>query len=65
MENKKHFVQTVEESEGQDLVLTIKRNGEVTEKADAASTSASQIPKIPSSVFSLISPITLSLSYSI
>ncbi len=31
MENKKHFVQTVEESEGQDLVLTIKRNGEVTD----------------------------------
>lgn len=31
MENKKHFVQTVEESEGQDMVLTIKRNGEVTD----------------------------------
>ena len=31
MENKKHFIRTVEESEGKDLVLTIKRNGEITD----------------------------------
>lgn len=31
MENKKHFIRTVEESEGEDLVLTIKRNGEITD----------------------------------
>ena len=31
MENKKHFIKTVEESEGKDMVLTIKRGGEVTD----------------------------------
>lgn len=31
MENKKHFIRTVEESGGEDLVLTIKRNGETTD----------------------------------
>ena len=31
MENKKHFIKTVEESEGKDMVLTIKRSGEVTD----------------------------------
>ena len=31
MENKKHFIRTVEESEGEDMVLTIKRGGEVTD----------------------------------
>ncbi len=31
MENKKHFISTVEGSEGDDLVLTIKRNGEITD----------------------------------
>lgn len=31
MENKKHFIRTVEASEGKDMVLTIKRNGEVTD----------------------------------
>lgn len=31
IENKKHFIQLVEESDGNDMVLTIKRNNEITE----------------------------------
>ena len=31
MENKKQLIRTIEESEGEDMVLTIKRNGEITD----------------------------------